>query len=1301
MQNGREKSVIAGRTFLRVRSLIITAILALTLSRALSSGYNWESGPGYRRAKLHPVGAGKDGFTLLPPEQTGIFFTNTLSEKRALSSQILPSGSGVAAGDVDGDGLCDLYFCGLKTGNRLYRNLGNWKFEDITERAGVGCANLDATGAALVDINGDGFLDLIVNSLGGGTHIFFNDGKGHFTESKQVLNAGLGGMSMALADYDGDGWLDLYIANYRVTSAADSPDIRFNLRIVDGQLVVASINGRPLTDPEWTNRFSFQISPEPEGKVRFSHEELGQPDALYRNVGGGRFELVPWTGGAFLDEDGKPLTQPPFDWGLSVMFRDLNNDGKPDLYVCNDFKTPDRIWINDGHGHFRAIDRLAVRQTPLSSMAIDVADINRDGLDDFFVGDMLSREHRRRLVQRPNMRPEPLPLGAIDNRPQYSRNMVQLNRGDGTYAEIAQFAGLEASEWSWTPIFLDVDLDGYEDLLIANGFVRDNMNLDAIEAIQRASAGQRPSPASTMQLRRAFPPLATANVAFRNLGGLKFIEAGSQWGFDTRGISEGMCLADLDNDGDMDVVVNNLNGAAGIYRNDTSKPRLAVTLKGRPPNTQGIGAKIRVYGGPVPMQSQSIVSGCRYLSSDQAMRAFAAGSLTNVLSIEVDWPSGKRSRVTNALPNYIYEVDEAGAQTVPRTLKTNASPGLPSQPSSTLPIASAPHDDVSHPFFEDVSQLLAHRHHQEPFDDFARQPTLEKRLSQLGPGICWCDLNGDGLDDLVIGDGKGGRLAVFLNDGKGGFKPAQAFLNAPPLSREQTSVLAWPQRINAPLLLVGSANYEDGQTSGPAVYAYEPASGKRTDLIPGVDASVGPLALGDVDGDGNLDLFVGGRVRAGRYPESVNSRIYRGKDGGFVLDKANSKVLEGLGMVSAAVWSDLDGDGFPELILACEWGPLRIFHNDHGHLMPWDAPLKIPPSSESAKPLANARGVSSTLSHLTGWWNGVTTGDLDGDGRMDIIASNWGDNSKYQSHRAAPLRLYFADFNQEGVLGLLESYFEPAMGQYVPERRLDIVAQSMPFLRGKFTSYQAFADASIEQILGDRLSQAHYLEANWLESTVFLNRGDKLEPRILPTEAQFAPAFAVVVADYDGDGCEDVFLSQNFFDVEPETSRYDAGRGLWLKGDGHGGLRAVPGSESGVKVYGEQRGAAVADFDGDGRVDLVVTQNAAQTRLFKNLRGKPGLRVRLRGPPGNPWGIGAQMRIKRGDQMGAAREVHAGSGYWSQDSPVQVLGNADPPAQLWIRWPGGKSFSVDIPPNSAEIQVDFNGAVTQLKRRVL
>ena len=360
----------------------------------------WQQGPGFRFLPLNVPAAGKTGFTLLSPQQTGIWFTNSLPESRSLTNTILPNGSGVAAGDIDGDGRCDLFFCGLAGASRLYRNLGNWKFEDITERSGLVCSNLDATGAVFADIDGDGDLDLLVNSIGGGTQLFLNDGHGHFTPSPQVLNPGRGGTSLALADTDGHGKLDLYIANYRAATIMDAPGTRFGMRMVNGKPEVATINGRPLTDPEWTNRFQFKTGMDAQGRGRLAREELGEPDVFCRNDGQGHFTPVSWTDGTFLDQAGHPLEAPPFDWGLSVLFRDFNGDGAPDLYVCNDFSSPDRFWLNDGKGHFRAASDQSLRESSFSSMGIDAADLNRDGYDDFLVVDMLSPNHQRRLTQR-------------------------------------------------------------------------------------------------------------------------------------------------------------------------------------------------------------------------------------------------------------------------------------------------------------------------------------------------------------------------------------------------------------------------------------------------------------------------------------------------------------------------------------------------------------------------------------------------------------------------------------------------------------------------------------------------------------------------------------------------------------------------------------------------------------------------------------------------------------------------------------------------------------------------------------
>src|SRR5205823_5380100 len=382
-------------------------------------------------------------------------------------------------------------------------------------------------------------------------------------------------------------------------------------------------------------------------------------------------------------------------------------------------------------------------------MGVDFADINRDGYDDFFVADMLSRHHQQRHNQGGILFPVHVPIGEMENRPQYSRNTLFLNRGDGTYAEISSLSGTISSDWSWTPIFLDVDLDGFEDLLISTGHELDSANVDVTNHAEAIMAAKKLSALEQLYLRKMYDRLDVPKVAFRNRGDLTFEEVGEAWGFNTRGVAHGMALADLDGDGDLDVVMNNLNGAAGVYRNEGVAPRVAVRLKGQAPNTRGIGAKIWLYGGAVPMQSQEMICGGRYLSCDDAMRVFAAGSLTNEMRIEVRWRSGKRSVVNGVKANRIYEIDEAQATSNLEPRTSNLEP---------------------RPVFEDVSGLIHHAHHEQEYDDFARQPLLGRKLSQLGPGVGWYDVDGDGWEDLILGSGKGGTLTLCRNDARGGFQ---------------------------------------------------------------------------------------------------------------------------------------------------------------------------------------------------------------------------------------------------------------------------------------------------------------------------------------------------------------------------------------------------------------------------------------------------------------------------------------------------------------------------------------------------
>ncbi|MBI2948854.1 MAG: VCBS repeat-containing protein [Verrucomicrobia bacterium] len=1225
-----------------------------------------------------PVGSGHTGFTRLAAEQTGLGFTNVLPDSRSLTNQILPNGSGVAAGDVDGDGWCDLYFCGLNSDNKLYRNLGQWRFQDITAAAGVACAGLDATGAALADLDGDRDLDLIVNSIGGGTHLFLNNGRAHFEQCAPVLNEHRGGTSLALADVDGDGDLDVYVVNYRSATIMDAPGTRFSFRMVNGQPLLNRINGKSLTDPEWTNRFVVQIALGSDGRGRFSHEELGEPDALFLNDGRGGFKHEPFDRGTFRDERGQLLSQSPFDWGLAAMFRDFNGDGWPDLYVCNDFGTPDRFWLNDGQGRFRAAPALTFRHTSLASMALDTGDLNRDGFDDVIVVDMLSRDHERRLVQRNISRAELAPAGVIEARPQYPRNTVFLNRGDGTYAEIAPYSGLEASEWSWNPILLDVDLDGFEDVLVPNGFIRDNMNLDILKQIDAAKAAQRLSGAEELRMRRLFPVLNTPNVAFRNLGQLRFAECGAAWGFADAGISQGACLADLDNDGDMDVVLNNLNSAAGIYRNDSSAPRVAVRLRGLRPNTAGIGARIRVTGGPVS-QSQEIICGGRYLSSDQPQRAFAAGASTNRLTIEVDWRRGKRSVVRDVRPDSICEIEEPLAGADPG-VEASKRPSVAASSSTLSRVTDHAPRSQSPTLFEDVSDRINHRHQDALFDDFARQPLLTRRLSQLGPGVAWWDLDGDGRDDLMVGAGRGGKLAAYRNNGQGAFERLQGGVWDRLAEQDQSGLAGW----EGGRLLVGVSNYEVGSTNGPAVELWSARTTAPASLVPGSESSTGPLAVADYDGDGDLDLFVGGRVVPGRYPESATSRLFLHDNGRFRLDAESNKTLEKTGLVSGALFSDLDGDGKPELILACEWGPILIFRYETGVLKPWNWPVTL------AKNFSTLDSQLSTLTQLTGWWNGITSGDFDGDGALDLLAANWGHNSYFEHYGPRAVRVYYGDYDRDGIVEIIEAGLDDRRGKFVPDRSLDRYARAMPFLTEAFPTYAAWAKTDIDTVLKDCQAETRFKETVCRTSLVLLNRHDHFEAVPLPLEAQLAPAFAACVADADGDGREDVFLSQNFFGRDTETSRDDAGRGLWLRGDGHAQFEAVPAQASGVTVYGEQRGAAVADFDGDGRVDLVVTQNNAATKLYRNRAANPGLRVRLQKRGDGGPVIGAVVRLKFGDRFGPAREVRSGSGYWSQDSPLLVLAQPEPASHLWVRWPGGRTTLTPVPVSSREITVTWD-----------
>lgn len=1182
---------------------------------------------GNHRYRLLSVGASPSpvaGFMEMSAEQTRIQFTNLLSVTRYMTNQTLLNGSGIAAEDVDGDGLCDLYFTSLDAPNQLLRNLGNWTFENTTDQAGVACSDSDSTACVLVDLDGDAMPDLLVNTMYGGLRLFRNLGNGTFEERTQEagMESALGGMTVAVGDYDMDGNPDIYVSRYRASALMDVPNAYVDIKNVGGKRIVSKFNGRPTTDPDLQHRFYID--------ERGGIGEYGEPDTLYRNLGNLSFEPVDWTGGTFLDEHGQPLKGIPRDWGLAAMFRDLNHDGYPDLYVCNDFDTPDRIWINTRQGTFKALPSHAIRQTSWFAMGLDVADVDRDGDDDILVLDMLARSHQSRLNQLGDVKPAMHLIREADHRPQFMKTTLQMNRGDMTYAEVGQWAGVAASDWAWGVAFLDVDLDGYEDILITNGHERDGRNIDVANQLKAMRRAKKMSDREIFEKRMLFPTFDTSNMALRNQGNATFKDISESWGFDLNGVSHGICLADLDGDGDLDVAVNNLNAPASIYQNRTSAPRTAIVIRGATGNTHGIGTRLELSDGSFT-QSQEIIAGGKYLSDDQSLRTFAWPYEKNAsVTLTIHWPGGRKETVADILPNRLYEI----------TQQSSVSQNPPSNtPRST-------------PLFADESHLLNHHHDDPDFDDWARQPLIDASLAYEGPAVAWLDLNKDGWEDLVLTEGRGGKPKAFLNQKGKSFEP---FSEPPfhlPASRDQVSLVGWKENDGNVRLLAGSSNYEDGLPLGSPIREYRLSDGKTLDAFPGQPDSVGSMALGDVDRDGDLDLFVGCRVLPGKFPISPASYLFLNEDGSFVMDKERSKLFQQLGMVRSACWFDEDRDGFPELLITRDWNSPAFFKNNQGQL-----------ADETHK-----RG----LSNLKGWWSGLALGDFDNDGQIDFVAGNRGMNGPHQEHLHHPIRLYHGDFDRNQAHDIIRAHFELELNADAPDQQLGMLARGIPTLVSHYKSHQAFSQQTVSSVLTTLKAQADMLEVNTSQTMIFLNKQGQFQAHPLPAEAQWAPVFGVASGDFDGDGHLDVFLAQNNFQMDAMTPRMDAGLGLICLGTGLGTFDPLSPVDSGIRILGEQRGTSVSDWNGDGCLDLVVGQNGGSTVLLTNRKATPGLRIQLTGSPGNPDAVGAQLRaIQANGNHGPWQCVSAGSSHGSQMGMIQVISQVQPIDYLEVCWPDG------------------------------
>ncbi len=1168
-----------------------------------------------------------------------------VSLEARLANRTLVHGTGVALGDVDGDGWVDVYLCMLGESNVLYRNLGGMRFEDVTIGSGAALGDRVSRGAAFADADGDGDLDLFVAVHGGRNTLLLNDGTGSFEEVEAGFEGEWGSGTVTVADVDGDGDLDVYFANYKTIQGDDlfSPEAR-SLRGV-----VQRIGDSIAVEPPWDEHYRMVL----EGDLvrRF---ELADPDEFYLNQGDGRFQKVEFDSGYFLSEDGSALTGPPRDWGLTARFFDADDDGDPDLYVANDLGSRDVLWLNEG-GVLRAAPGRAWRTESFSSMGVDFSDVDGDGDTDFVTADMLSRDAERKRRQVSGFTPGGDGPGETGVRTLAGRNTLQLNRGDGTWSEVGRQAGINASEWTWGVMFADIDLDGFEDLLVTNGHAWDPLDGDTQEALRdgRLTADWRDE-------LGVFPPLSVRNLAFRNRGDGTFAEVGRIWGFgDEENASHGIAAADLDRDGDLDAVITRLDEPAIVFRNESERPRVAIRVLPEDGGTpQAIGSRLTLRGPDGRIQLRQLTGGGMYLSGSDQLVTLAMGGAEEA-TVEVRWPSGT-ARSIEVVAGREYEIGPGAGEPASSALVSGELSRGEGTSGESL---------GAEPLFAPGVEVAWHT--ESVFVESERQPLIPTSPGRAGPGLAWGDVDQDGRIDLVMGAARGGRAQRLRNEGGTLGSPEPI---GPEALGDHTSVLVLPGE-SEPIVIAGVNNWEaNDRTAGGiqpiSILAGDPDWGSPPPAP--LRQGAGPIAAGDVNGDGAVDLVIGGRSAPGTWPMPAASRLLLGSASGWSEDPQLSASLQAFGVVSGVVFSDFDGDADPDVLLAPEWGPLSLFENRNGTL-------------EEA---TEAWG----LDDWRGRWNAVATGDFDADGRPDIVATGWGSNTGGVASPERPQGVAVGDFDGNGRVDIIE-FETDEDGLRRPVRSYPSLIGAMPFIRRNVPTFESFSRASVSDLLGPDREGVMELEINTLKHAVFLNRDGSFERMELPLAAQVAPAFGVAVADYNRDGHEDIFLAQNYFATPVGIDRYDAARGLVLLGDGKGGFRVLTAAESGIVVDGDARAAAVADFDEDGRIDLAVTQNGGATVVFRGAGGSSGLRVRFPDGLRIPGTLGARLRARYADgTLGPLREVQAGGGFMSMNGSTQIFGRRAEIESIQVHWAHGSEESFDVPASATEVVVSLKGA---------
>lgn len=1155
-------------------------------------------------------------FARLDPAATGLAFQNQLRKENTVAYVYM--GAGLTVGDYDGNGLPDVYLVSQDGSNKLFRQTAPLKFEDVTDTAGAGLGGGDAwgTAATFADVDGDGDLDLYVCNLESPNLLFLNQGDGTFVEKAGAFGLGQTAASTgaAFADYDNDGDLDLYLLTNRVFRPTLAKEIAAEVKL-PGRI-------RKTREQLLAQELTFEVD---------GHRFMaGQQDRLFRNDGYAKFVDVTEESG--LKDAGN---------GLSVVWWDFDNDGLQDIYVANDFQSPDQLYRNLGTGRFADVTAQRLPHTAFFGMGTDFGDVNNDGMLDLCVADMSSTSHYMSKMLMGNMDQHRWFL-ENSNPQQYMRNALYVNTGTERFLEAAHMAGLASTDWTWTVRFADFDEDGRQDFYATNGIPVFADNPDIGNRVTKLWGERRYQAA--LDVMRNMPRVDEKNIARRNLGDLQFEDIGAEWGLDESGVTHGAVVVDLDRDGDLDVVTNNLNAAASVFENRTSQTnRLLVELRGHDGNHHGVGARIDIEAGGVSHVRQvSLTRG--YMSAGEAVEHFGLGAATKVDKLQVTWPSGRRQSFGGVAANQRLTLHED--LTLPASKRAGAAAAIP---------ASQLH----------AKSFALGAHKEREFDDFAVQPLLPHRLSRLGPGVA-SGSTSDATHDTWFG-GAAGFAGCLLRAPNGSAEPSplagpwQAHLEC-----EDMGAVFFDFDSDGDLdLYVGSGGVEVGDDDAvlrdrlyvkadDGTYALAPDG-----TIPDIRVSTSCVVAADYDRDGDVDLFVGGRVIPGRYPHAPTSTLLR-NDGGKFVDATDevAPACRQLGMVSSACWSDVDGDGFVDLVVAAQWQPVRVLSNVKGKRLQ---------DRTEALGLGGARGL----------WNGVTSADLDGDGDFDLVVSNLGLNSKYAASAKKPMQLFAQDFDGNGTMDVIEA--KQSGGVTLPVRGLSCSGGAMPFVRQKFATYDAFARASLGDIYGAALDDCLTLTCNELRHVVFENRGDAFVLHALPRMAQISASFGILARDLDGNGVPEIAMTHNFWSAEPETGRIDGGLGVLLRRVAGLDYEAVAALESGIVQPHDTRGLMLLDapFGKPGEQHspdaflVFANNNAPQTGVSQPVGLQPRMIVRLAGPAGNPNGIGAKVTLRRDGEEPIVRELLAGDGYLTQSSPVLWFPETAS-GTLRVAWPDGE-----------------------------